>query len=162
MLITAVLSAFVSNTATTAMMLPIALSVVALLNDQKNTATAAPRIDEARSESRQRDTASDNLSICLLLGIAYAASLGGVATTIGTPTNAIVVGFLRDQIAEPYRMEISMARWLLLGVPLTAVFLPIVLFMLTKCPVSDKHAEHRRVRRDDPQPVATIGTSRAR
>ena len=56
----------------------------------------------------------------------------GVATIIGSPPNAILVGFLRDQIAEPYRIEISMARWMLFGVPLAVLFLPIVLVMLTK------------------------------
>ena len=67
-----------------------------------------------------------------MLGIAYAASIGGVATIIGTPPNVFLVGFVRDTIAEPYRMEISFASWLLIGVPLVVVFLPIVWLLLTR------------------------------
>ncbi len=116
MLATAVLSAFVSNTATTAMMLPIALSVIAIV--QRN------------SDSDER--AGKNFAICLLLGIAYAASIGGLATIIGSPPNALLVGFVNNTIAEPYRMEVSFARWMMIGLPLSVVFLPIVWLLLTR------------------------------
>lgn len=115
MFVTALLSAFVSNTATAAMMLPIAMSVVAL------------------ASSRQGDQPDDpNFGTCLMLGIAYAASIGGVATIIGTPPNVFLVSFLQDSIAEPYRTEISFAKWMIIGVPLAAVFLPIVWLLLTR------------------------------
>lgn len=120
MLITAVLSAFVSNTATAAMMLPIAISVIELVRQ------------EAGSDEAGASQAGDNFALCLLLGIAYAASVGGVATIIGSPPNAILVGFLREEIVPEYRIDLSMARWLTFGVPLAVVFLPIVLFVLTK------------------------------
>ena len=110
MLVTAVLSAFVSNTATTAMMLPIALSVIDLV--RRNKTASADR----------------NFALCLMLGVAYAASIGGIATIIGTPPNAILAGFIK----ETYGETISFARWLVIGVPLAVVFLPITWFLLTR------------------------------
>lgn len=123
MLTTAVLSAFVSNTATAAMMLPIAMSVVELIHGAGGG-----------TSSGGSNPASDagNFATCLMLGIAYSASIGGIMTIIGTPPNVFLVGFVRDAIAPPYRMEISFARWLLIGVPLAAVFLPVVLVLLTR------------------------------
>lgn len=117
MLVTAVLSAFVSNTATTAMMLPIALSTVALLRDPNQS-----------SENKSADV----FSTCLLLAIAYSASVGGVMTTIGTPTNAFLIGFLEDKIAADYRMDVSFVNWLPIGLPLVLVFLPTIYWLLTR------------------------------
>ena len=88
MLATAVLSMFVSNTATAAMMLPIALSVVTLL---------------------RRDDGVDNFAICMMLGIAYAASIGGIGTKIGTPPNGIVLGF----VEQNYGQTIDFVSWLM-------------------------------------------------
>ncbi|WP_436714467.1 SLC13 family permease [Roseiconus lacunae] len=112
MVTTAVLSAFVSNTATTAMMLPIAASIILLVKTQ--------------------GALTNNFSICLMLGIAYSASIGGMATIIGSPPNVFLVSYLTDSIAEPYRFELSFARWLQFGVPLAVVFLPIVFLLLTR------------------------------
>jgi sodium-dependent dicarboxylate transporter 2/3/5 len=120
MLITAFLSAFVSNTATTSMMLPIALSVVALLRQQ------------AAADKRLDSKTTDRFATCLLLAIAYSASIGGVMTIIGTPTNAFLVSFLKDQIADEYQREFTFASWLPIGVSLTAVFLPIMFLILTR------------------------------
>ncbi|MFT5523291.1 MAG: sodium-dependent dicarboxylate transporter 2/3/5 [Pirellulaceae bacterium] len=112
MFTTAVLSAFVSNTATAAMMMPIAASVIRLVKMQGERA--------------------NNFAVCLMLGIAYSASIGGVATIIGSPPNVFLVSYLNDSIAEPYRTELSFSRWLLFGVPLAIVFLPIVFVVLTR------------------------------
>lgn len=119
MIATAVLSGFVSNTATAAMMLPIAVSVIRLTRGQL-------------AGGQDREGLSGPMSACLMLGIAYAASLGGVMTLIGTPPNAFLAGFLRDSIAERYRIELSFQSWLWIGVPLTVVFLPIVWWVLTR------------------------------
>ncbi len=119
MFITAALSGFVSNTATAAMMLPIALSVVALISNDSS--------DEAR-EAQDRY----NFATCLMLGIAYAASIGGIVTIVGTPPNVFFVSYVRDTIAEPYRVDITFARWLLIGIPLALIFLPITWFLLTR------------------------------
>ncbi len=120
MFTTAVLSAFVSNTATTAMMLPIAASVIRLVRTQ------------SCQDGNVKNGASNNFAICLMLGIAYSASIGGTATIIGTPPNVFLVSYLSDSIADPYRTELSFARWLLIGIPLSFVFLPIVFFVLTR------------------------------
>ena len=80
MMATAFLSMWVSNTATTIMMLPIGLSVIAMLTDEKSTA----------------DTDRERFATALLLAIAYAASVGGIATLIGTPPNALLAAFLAD------------------------------------------------------------------
>ena len=167
MLVTAVLSAFVSNTATTAMMLPIALSVIGLLDTSKHDPDADEPADVPQSnvnskpdEDEDNSRAAHNFSTCLLLGIAYAASVGGVTTIIGTPPNAVLVGFLRDTIDEPHRLDISMASWLLFGVPLAVVFLPIVWLLLTRFlyPVRDlKIAGARQLIQSQLQELGTAG-----
>ena len=113
MIATAFLSAFISNTATTAMMLPIALSVVALLKD---------KVGEGGSD----------FGIALMLGIAYAASMGGLSTLVGTPPNAFLASFLEESIAEEYRTKMSFAKWMLFGVPVTCCMLPLAWFVLAK------------------------------
>ncbi|HVR43835.1 MAG TPA: DASS family sodium-coupled anion symporter [Thermoanaerobaculia bacterium] len=103
MLATALLSAAVSNTATVALMLPMGLSVIALVN--------------ARTEGAE----SEGFATALMLGLAYAATIGGLATLIGTPPNALLAGYL----AESHGLRIGFAQWMLLGVPLAAVALPV-------------------------------------
>ncbi len=115
MLATAVMSMWVSNTATAMLMLPIALSVLSQLTDD---------VPEGDAASAFRD----NFARCLLLGIAYAASIGGVATLVGTPPNLVLAAFVRDQ----YGADITMAHWMLVMVPLAAVFLPLVWLGLTR------------------------------
>jgi sodium-dependent dicarboxylate transporter 2/3/5 len=118
MLATAAISAFVSNTATAAMMLPIGLSVIELARSGPDP--------EAGDASRR------NFATCLMLGIAYAASIGGVATIIGTPPNVFLVGFVRDTIHETWRRDIGFVQWLGIGLPLVAVFLPATWLLLTR------------------------------
>jgi sodium-dependent dicarboxylate transporter 2/3/5 len=143
MLVTAALSAFISNTATTAMMLPIALSVISLRRfgaDQEEredfAGVSAAKANASTSSQRSADYSDArkrrNFSVCLLLGIAYASSIGGVATIIGTPPNVFLMGFLNNTIAEPYRIEISFFRWLMIGVPFSMLFLPIAWLALTR------------------------------
>lgn len=121
MLATAGLSMWLSNTATTVMMLPIVVSVVGLV--------------EARLARDDHTQAAHvrNFATCTLLGIAYAASIGGIATPIGTPPNATLLGFLE----VTYGMKVSFFRWMLVGTPLVIVFLPIIWLLLTRviCPV---------------------------
>jgi sodium-dependent dicarboxylate transporter 2/3/5 len=117
MLATALISAFVSNTATTAMMLPVALGVLALIT---RPADAAQRREV------------DRFGLVLMLSIAYAATIGGLATIIGTPPNGFLVSYLRSSIAPEYRRDVSFAEWMLIGVPLAAVFLPLTWILLTR------------------------------
>jgi sodium-dependent dicarboxylate transporter 2/3/5 len=138
MLATAVLSAFVSNTATAAMMLPIALSVIDLLRRGEQAGGTGP--------ASLPDDAGRNFALCLMLGIAYGASIGGIATIIGTPPNGILVSFMAQRIAEPYRFEMSFVRWLSIGLPVAAIFLPITWLLLTRVlyPIRIKRVEGGR------------------
>ncbi|NIC00464.1 DASS family sodium-coupled anion symporter [Halobacterium sp. R2-5] len=115
MIATAILSMWVSNTATAAMMTPIAVGVLAQVVGR----------DEL-TEAGDGDPTT-NIQIATLLGTAYGASVGGVGTLIGTPPNAVVAGVLNDQLGY----EIGFADWLLIGLPIVAVTLPIVWYVLT-------------------------------
>ncbi|MBW2733981.1 MAG: DASS family sodium-coupled anion symporter [Deltaproteobacteria bacterium] len=108
MVATGLLSMWVSNTATTMMMVPIGMAV----------------IDQAEEESRQRQ----NFARCLMLGIAYAASIGGIATIIGTPPNTVMAGM----VEKMFGVEIGFARWMLLGLPLAVLMLILCWLLLTR------------------------------
>ena len=103
MLATAFLSMWISNTATTMMMVPILLSIIA-------------KMEEFQSRKQL-----EGFEKALLLGIAYAASIGGVATLIGTPPNPILVRVLK--IHFPQAPEISFAQWMIFALPLAIVLL---------------------------------------
>src|SRR5690606_27729697 len=105
---TAFISMWVSNTATVVMLLPMALSVLGLV------------------ESRSRVGA--NFGAALLLGLAYAASIGGMGTLIGTPPNALLAGFMD----EAYGVRIGFVEWMLLGVPLVLVAVPLAWLLLSR------------------------------
>lgn len=112
MLTAGFLSMWVSNTATAVMMLPIGVSVIALVH---------ARLGDADGDAwRPFGTA-------LMLAIAYAASIGSVATIIGTPPNGILAGYLAQQ-GRP----IGFGAWMLLGVPLAAVFMLIAWLLITR------------------------------
>ncbi|MDH3609094.1 MAG: DASS family sodium-coupled anion symporter, partial [Gammaproteobacteria bacterium] len=112
MLATAFLSAFISNTATTAMMLPIGLSVIALLTS-KNTNHGA-------------------FATCIMLSIAYAANIGGIATIIGTAPNLFVASFLKDAIDPALQQDIGFLQWAKIGTPTALILLPIAWWLLSK------------------------------
>ncbi|WP_276302261.1 SLC13 family permease [Halorussus lipolyticus] len=105
---TAVLSMLVSNTATVALMAPISVGVVR-------------QIDATANQS------VENLHTATLLGVAYAGSIGGIGTLIGTPPNAIVVGLLADA-----GYEVDFAEWLVVGLPTVAVTLPLAWYLLIR------------------------------
>jgi solute carrier family 13 (sodium-dependent dicarboxylate transporter), member 2/3/5 len=109
MLASAFLSLWISNTATSLLMLPIALSLLTLLGG-------------AAEEDRRR------FALVLLLGIAYACSLGGMGTLIGTPGNAILAAF----VADTYGRSIGFAEWMLVGLPVVVVGLPLIHLVLTR------------------------------
>ncbi|MFW5825055.1 MAG: SLC13 family permease [Marinobacter sp.] len=108
MLATAFLSMWVSNTATTIMMLPIGLSVLSMMEGS----------DE---DSRRR------FAVALLLAIAYSASVGGIATLIGTPPNALLAGYLSDE-----GINVGFAQWMVIGVPIALLMLVIIWWWLTR------------------------------
>ncbi|GGL53110.1 SLC13 family permease [Halocalculus aciditolerans] len=115
MIATAFFSMWVSNTATSAMMAPIAVGVL----------TQVIGRDDLKEQGD--DGEFTNLQVSMLLGTAYAASVGGVGTLIGTPPNAIVAG----QLEQLLNYEITFFDWLLIGLPIVVVTLPIVWFVLT-------------------------------
>jgi solute carrier family 13 (sodium-dependent dicarboxylate transporter), member 2/3/5 len=125
MLVTAFLSMWVSNTATATMMLPIALSVIDRVL-QAETGTGLER-GASFEHGIGPDQPGHNFAVCLLLGVAYAASIGGVGTLIGTPPNLFLASFAREQLGQ----EISFAAWMGVGVPLVIVFLPLAWWLLT-------------------------------
>lgn len=116
MLATAGLSMWVSNTATAALMLPIALSVLALIEQG-----ARPDGQGVSAESRRP-------ALALLLGIAFAANIGGMATIIGSPPNALTVAYLSDR----HGIDIGFVQWMTLGLPLAASLLLLAWFLLTR------------------------------
>jgi sodium-dependent dicarboxylate transporter 2/3/5 len=109
MLATAFLSMWISNTATAAMMLPIAIAVGEMFRPQDH---------EGRYE----------FGIALMLGMAYAASIGGVATLIGTPPNAILAAASSEILGR----EIGFFQWMGVGLPLVAVMLPLTWLLLVR------------------------------
>lgn len=120
MVVTAVLSMWVSNTATAIMLLPVATSVIALVAAREG----APGPDEVMADA---DSPVRPFALCLLLGIAYAASIGGMATPIGTPPNVLMLSFVKSELGR----DVGFARWMAFALPLVAVFLPIAWWLLT-------------------------------
>jgi len=112
MIACAFLSMRVSNTATALMMLPVALSIVALVET---------------SWSIKKRNLDHNFSVCLLLGIAYACNIWWVWTLVWTPPNALMAGFLLDN----YGINISFVDWMWVGVPVILITLPLVYVLLT-------------------------------
>ncbi len=130
MLAAAFLSMWVSNTATAIMMMPIGLAIIL-------------RMEE---EFGREDT--KELSVAIMLGIAYACSVGGVATLVGTPPN---LAFSRIyQITFPDAPVISFGQWILVGLPITVLMLGGIWLLLTQ--VFFRASEHITV---DPDVVAS-------
>lgn len=118
MLASAFLSLWISNTATTMLMLPIALSLVALLAGPGGGAEAT----SSEGPERRR------FALVLLLGIAYASSIGGMGTLIGTPGNALLAAFVADAYGRP----IAFVDWMAVGLPVVVVGLPLAHLALTR------------------------------
>ena len=112
MLATGFLSMWISNTATTVMMLPIALSVINQLKDHPETLVNENKV----------------FGKALMLGVAYSASAGGIATLIGTPPNLIFAGFIQ----ENFNIEISFFQWMKIGFPVSIILMLFIWWFLTK------------------------------
>ncbi len=109
----AVISMWVMNTSTTMMLLPIAISIITIIH---------------KSVHSLDDKARNDFQYALLLGVAYGATIGGMATLVGTLPNAALAGFM----LETYDTEIEFSRWMLIGVPLAIVMLPLAWLALTR------------------------------
>ena len=108
MIVSASLSMWISNTAAAVIMLPVALSIITVH-------------DSGASHHR-------HLRLCLLLGTAYACSIGGMGTLIGTGTNVFLASFAATELGRP----ISFAAWMALAAPLVLVLLPLAWWVLTR------------------------------
>jgi len=120
MIATAFLSMWISNTATTMMMFPIGLAVI--LHAEVMIKKENLSINTARGEF--------NFGTALMLAIAYSASIGGIATLVGTPPNIVFVGIAKSLF--PKAPEIGFLDWFKIGLPLVIIFLPIVWVYLTR------------------------------
>src|SRR5512137_2329210 len=120
---TAFVSMWVSNTATAAMMVPIAMSVidVSLVRRTGRTLAEHGGIPEGNVDDR-------NFALSTLLGIAYASSIGGLGTIIGSPPNGILVRF----IEQTYGVRVGFTQWMEIGVPVMLLFLPLAWLLNTR------------------------------
>ena len=121
MVATAFLSMWISNTATAVMMLPMGMSIVSELKDN-------PTTDENENSIFGKT---------LMLSIAYAASIGGIATLIGTPPNLVFAGFVQ----KTYGIEISFGQWIQFGLPISIILLIIAWYYLTRVAYKFKQVE---------------------
>ncbi|MDO5972442.1 DASS family sodium-coupled anion symporter [Flavivirga aquimarina] len=112
MIATAFLSMWISNTASTVVMLPIAMSVINLLINDEDGFTKKDQ----------------NFALSVMLGIAFSANAGGIATVIGTPPNSVLIGLLENE----YNIEISFFKWMLIGLPFSIFLITIIYFVLVK------------------------------
>ena len=118
MLTCALLSMFISNTATTMMMTTIVLAILTTVEQNSASKDSQSRTDNSR------------LAVGLLLGIAYASSIGGVATIVGTPTNLTLVQFYKN--TYPDAPPITFAGWLFMAAPISTVLLVVAWLLLSQ------------------------------
>jgi sodium-dependent dicarboxylate transporter 2/3/5 len=109
----AFLSMWVSNTATAMMMLPIALSIISLVESD---------------EAMETGDFDHSFSLGILLCLAYSCNIGGIGTLIGTPPNALMAAYMLDN----YGVQIGFAQWMMIGVPIVMVSLPVIFLVLTR------------------------------
>ncbi len=113
MLASALISMWVMNTSTTMMLLPIAVSIITVIHKTVDT------LD---------DRGKEDFQFALLLGVAYGATIGGISTLVGTAPNAMFAAFM----LENYDQEIAFANWMLVGLPVSALMLPLAWLAMTR------------------------------
>ena len=134
MIATGFVSMWVSNTATAVMMLPIGMSVLSLVNqitqnDDANPKTGSIALNaDGEPVTSAVDLIRTNFGSALMLGIAYAASIGSLGTLIGTPPNALLAGMMSDNLG----VTIGFAQWMVVGVPISIVMMAVAWFLLVK------------------------------
>ncbi|MCL6271026.1 DASS family sodium-coupled anion symporter [Sansalvadorimonas sp. 2012CJ34-2] len=133
MLATALLSMWVSNTATAVMMLPIGVSVIYML--------------------REEGLGSRGFSAALLLAIAYGSSIGGMATLIGTPPNALMAAFLEEQ----YDLKIGFAEWMAIALPVSVLMLAMTGWWLSRGGYSLSSGQNDRVQQELQKELQVMG-----
>ena len=132
MLATGFLSMWVSNTATTLMMLPIALSVLTLVVERSSSQDSDAVGEDLHKGGRVSDIIKDDnirsFGVCLVLAIAWSASMGGLGTLLGSPPNAIVAGYAADELGR----DIGFLQWMMVGLPLALTFILIGWVLMTR------------------------------
>ncbi len=108
---TAFMSMWMSNTATALMMMPIAMAIIGQMQQRGYSGAA-------------------NFATALLLSIAYGAAFGGMATLVGTPPNGVLLTQYRT--LYPDAPQIGFLQWMMIGVPVAALFIPLTWFLLTR------------------------------
>lgn len=138
MVATAFLSMWISNTATAVMMLPIGIAIIKQMKDLKNTSE------------------DENLIFgkALMLSIAYSASIGGIATLIGTPPNLVFAGIIQ----ETYNIEISFLKWFQFGLPISILLLAISWVYLTKVAFKFKQNEFNKGKEEINRQLEELGS----
>ncbi len=121
MIATAFLSMWISNTASTVVMLPIAISVISLLIKDTDGFTKGDK----------------NFALSVMLGIAFSANAGGIATVIGTPPNSVLIGLLENE----YHIEISFLKWMTMGLPFSMLMVTLCYLVLVKWMFPCKHTK---------------------
>jgi len=134
---TAFLSMWISNTATAVMMLPIGMAIVSQLKDNPNT----------------QENETQVFGKAIMLAIAYSASIGGVATLIGTPPNIILAGILQ----KTYNIELSFLQWMSFGLPLSLLLLFICWQYLTRFAFTFKQKEFPGGKAEIQRLIKTLG-----
>ena len=137
MLATAFLSMWISNTATAVMMLPIGMAIIKQLKDNPDTAEDENQI----------------FGKALMLAIAYSASIGGVATLIGTPPNLVLAGIVLDT----YGYEITFMQWFIFGLPISITLLFICWKYLTRYAFTFKQNEFPGGKKEIKRLLSTLG-----
>ena len=134
MISTAFLSMWVSNTATTLMMLPIALSVLALVAENSDRAKGGMADLRAGLAAGHKvidlihDKDGRTFGVGLVLAIAWSASIGGLGTLLGSPPNAIVAGYISKELGK----EVGFAQWMMLGLPIVVTFIALAWLLITR------------------------------
>lgn len=137
MVATAFLSMWISNTATSVMMLPIGMAVITQLKDSPST----------------KENENKVFGKILMLSIAYSASIGGVATLIGTPPNLVLAGIVQ----EIYDIEITFSKWILIGLPVSIIMLAICWYYLTHLAASFKQQSFPGGRQEIQRQIEKLG-----
>ena len=115
MLATGFLSMWVSNTATTLMMLPIGVSLISLVTD-------------GLGENEEKSAHVEQFGVCMMLAIAWSASMGGLGTLLGSPPNAIIAAYALTELG----IRIGFLDWMVIGVPTSFAFILIGWFLMTR------------------------------
>ena len=145
MIATAFMSMWISNTASTVVMLPIAISVIKLLIDDEDGFTKGDR----------------NFALSIMLGIAFSANAGGIATVIGTPPNSVLIGILENE----FQIEISFLKWMTMGLPFSIMMVTLCYLILVKLmfPCNDiKFTTSSNVISDELRKLGTISIEEKR